>query len=250
MTQSKRLSIISHFYNHPDMVAQQIAYWETLPREFLEQVEFVLVDDCSEDPPKINPTTLDLKVFRITTDIPWNQAGARNLGIFNAQGEWALYFDIDQKFYANPMSIVVEQLDKFDKNTLYYFKIKALFDVVNNADLTHHPSTFLVNVASFKCMGMYDEDFAGHYGYEDLYMPQVWERNGGKRTLFNTPDFFEECGFGTAGLSRDLSRNAALGQDKMRNGIVNSTGILRFRWEIVPIQRNANLQSSLASQSN
>lgn len=229
----KKLSIISHFYNHPEMVQQQIRYWETLPTSFLDHVEFVLVDDCSEDRPVFSPTHLDLKVFRITTDIPWNQAGARNLGIFNATAPWALYFDIDQKFYAEPMELVLNQLDQLDANTLYYFKIKALFDVVNQAALSHHPSTFLVHVGNFKRMGMYDEDFAGHYGYEDLYMPQVWERNGGKRTLFSTPDFFEESGFGTTNLSRDLSRNAALGEEKMRNGIVNSTGILRFRWEQV-----------------
>jgi glycosyltransferase involved in cell wall biosynthesis len=232
----KKLSIISHFYNHPEMVMKQITYWESLPQNFLGRVEFILVDDCSEDQPTFAPTHLDLKVFRITTDIPWNQAGARNLGIFNASGAWALYFDIDQKFYAGPMDMVLNQLDHLDAQTLYYFKINSLIDVVNNASLTHHPSTFLVNVASFKRMGMYDEDFAGHYGYEDLYMPQVWERNGGKRTLFSTPDFFEDTGFGTTNLNRDLTRNAALGEEKMRNGILNSTGILRFHWKQLQVQ--------------
>jgi glycosyltransferase involved in cell wall biosynthesis len=232
----KKLSIISHFYNHPEMVLKQITYWESLPQSFLDKVEFVLIDDCSEEQPSFQPTHLDLKVFRITTDIPWNQAGARNLGIFNAQGEWALYFDIDQHFYVEPITLVLAQLDQLDRNTMYYFKIKSLIDVVNNASLLHHPNTFLVNVPNFKRMGLYDEDFAGHYGYEDLYMPQVWERNGGHRTLFNTPDFFEDGGFGTSSLSRDLAQNAALGQEKMHNGILNSPGILRFRWTTIPIQ--------------
>lgn len=231
----KKLSIISHFYNHPEMVLRQIAYWETLPQSFLDQVEFVLVDDCSENCAVFMPTRLDLKVFRVTTDIPWNQAGARNLGIFNAIGEWALYFDIDQHFYTEPMSAVLAQLDQMDVNTLYYFKIKSLIDTTSNTSLTHHPSTFMVNVASFKRMGLYDEDFAGHYGYEDLYMPRVWERNGGKRTLFGAPDFFEDSSFSTTNLNRDLSRNAALGQQKIHGGVTNSLGILRFRWEQIPI---------------
>ncbi|WP_342618984.1 glycosyltransferase family A protein [Rhodoferax sp. GW822-FHT02A01] len=231
----KKLSIISHFYNHPDMVLRQIRYWETLPESFLSQVEFILVDDCSEERPEFFATNIDLKVFRITTDIPWNQAGARNLGIFNASGEWALYFDIDQHFYAEPMHMVLNQLHILNKNTLYYFKIKELVDTTNNTTLTSHPSTFLVDVATFKRQGMYDEDFAGHYGYEDLYMPRVWERNGGVRTLFSTPDFFEDTNFGTSSLSRDLSRNAALGLEKIRNGTRNSVGILRFEWEQVPV---------------
>ena len=227
----KKLSIISHFYNHPEMVLAQIEFWEKLPKAFLEQVEFILVDDCSTESPNFKSTGLDLKVFRIITNIPWNQAGARNLGLFNASGAWALYFDIDQKFYVDPMSQILNQLDFLDEGVLYYFKIKALYDVVNNVQLEYHPSTFLVNIAAFKCMGMYDEDFSGHYGYEDLYMPKVWERNGGRRTLFNTPDFFEESGFGTQDLSRDLTRNAMLANEKMRNGVLNSTGMLRFRWE-------------------
>jgi hypothetical protein len=231
----KKLSIISHFYNHPEMVLQQVRYWERLPDIFLNQVEFILVDDCSEQSPVMPATKIDLKIYRISSEIPWNQAGARNLGVFNASSEWTLYFDIDQHFYTEPMFSVLNQIDTLNKNTLYYFKIKQLIDTVNNVSLSYHPSTFLVHTASFKKMGMYDEDFAGHYGYEDLYMPRVWEKNGGVRTLFSTPDFFEDSSFGTSNLSRDLSRNAALGADKLRNGTFNSVGILRFRWEQVPI---------------
>ncbi len=230
-----KLSIISHYYNHPQMVQNQIAYWESLPDSFLTEVEFVLVDDCSEQAPDIPVTTLNLKVFRIITDLPWNQAGARNLGAFNATGEWALYFDIDQKFYVEPMVGVLANLDRMDKMSMYYLRIKELIDITVNKPLLFHPNTFLVNLAKFKQYGMYDEDFVGHYGYEDLYMPQVWEKHSGKRILFNDTDFFEDIGFGTTNLDRDLSRNLALAQQKMMNGTKNSLGILRFEWEAIDI---------------
>ena len=187
---SPKLSIISHYYNHPEMVQSQIAYWETLPDYFLSQVEFILVDDCSEKTPVIRPTNLRLKVYRVITDLPWNQAGARNLGAFNASGEWALYFDIDQRFYADPMAAVVANLDRLDKMGLHYLKIKELIDITVNKSLACHPNSFLVNLAMFKQHAMYDEDFVGHYGYEDLYMPQVWEKQGGKRIVFNDMIFF------------------------------------------------------------
>lgn len=232
-----KLSIISHYYNHPQMVQNQITYWESLPESFLSQVEFVLVDDCSEQTPVISITKLDLKVFRVITDVPWNQAGARNLGAFNATGEWAMYFDIDQKFYAEPMASVLANLDRLDRRNMYYFRIKELIDITVNKPLEFHPNTFLVNLAMFKQRGMYDEDFAGHYGYEDLYMPQVWEKHGGKRVLFNDAVFFEDMGFGTPNLSRDLSRNSALAQQKMLAGTKNSPGILRFEWAPIDIPR-------------
>lgn len=226
------------------MVQNQIAYWESLPDSFLTEVEFVLVDDCSEQAPDIPVTTLNLKVFRIITDLPWNQAGARNLGAFNATGEWALYFDIDQKFYVEPMVGVLANLDRMDKMSMYYLRIKELIDITVNKPLLFHPNTFLVNLAKFKQYGMYDEDFVGHYGYEDLYMPQVWEKHSGKRILFNDTDFFEDIGFGTTNLDRDLSRNLALAQQKMMNGTKNSLGILRFEWEAIDISHKIKVWKS------
>lgn len=229
------ISFVSHFYNHPQKVLAQIAHWESLPPALLADAEFILVDDCSEDRPVFQPTPLNLKVYRVETDIPWNQAGARNLGAFHAKGDWALYFDIDQHFFAQPMQAVLQNLARLDTNAMYYFRIKDLIDTTENKPLSNHPNTFLVNLAKFREMGMYDEDFAGHYGYEDLYMPRVWERNGGTRVLFNDMDFFEDRGFGTSNLNRDLSRNLALAQQKMAAGTRNAPGILRFDWTRVAI---------------
>lgn len=237
-----KLSIISHYYNHPQMVLDQITYWESLPDSFLSQVEFVLVDDCSAQIPEIETTKLNLKVFRVITDLPWNQAGARNLGAFNASGQWALYFDIDQKFYFEPMLSILSNLDSLDTMTMYYMRIKELIDITVNQSLLNHPNTFLVNLEKFKIHAMYDEDFVGHYGYEDLYMPKVWEKNGGKRVLFNNTDFFEDMGFGTTNLNRDLSRNLALAQQKMAAGTKNSPGILRFEWKSLAISENHHLK--------
>lgn len=236
-----KLSIISHYYNHPQMVQDQIAYWETLPDSFLEQVEFILVDDCSATTPVIRPTKLNLKVYRVITDLPWNQAGARNLGAFNATGEWALYFDIDQKFFAEPMASVIANLDRMDTMTMYYLRIKELIDITVNKPLDFHPNSFLVNLAKFKQHGLYDEDFVGHYGYEDLYMPQMWEKRGGKRVLFSDAIFFEDMDFGTTNLNRDLSRNLALAQQKIAKGYKRPIGILRFDWEQIDITNGYGL---------
>lgn len=223
------------------MVQDQIAYWESLPDTFLSQVEFVLVDDCSTQTPVFPKTKLNLRMFRVITDIPWNQAGARNLGAFNATGDWALYFDIDQRFYIEPMTAVLANLDRLDPLCMFYMLIKELIDITVNKPLQFHPNTFLVNLIQFKELAMFDEDFAGYYGYEDLYMPQVWEKRGGKRSLFSESVFFEDMGFGTTNLNRDLSRNLALAQEKLRSGTKNSPGILRFEWERLDISQGYGL---------
>jgi hypothetical protein len=125
---------------------------------------------------------------------------------------------------------------------MYYLRIKELIDITFNKPLLYHPNTFLVSLAKFKQFGMYDEDFVGHYGYEDLYMPQVWEKHGGKRVLFNDAIVFEDMGFMTTNLNRDLSHNLALAQQKMAAGTKNSLGILRFEWEQIDISQGYGLK--------
>lgn len=231
----QKLSIVSHYYNHPHMVERQIAYWESLPSTLLKVIEFVLIDDCSEQRPTLRATHLNLRVFRIQTEIDWNQSGARNLGAYLARGEWALFMDIDQHFYGEPILAVVEHLHTLDKTTMYHLKIRELLNILTNNRLQFAPSTFLVHLPTYKRLGLYDEDFAGHYGYEDLYAHQVWMRNGGQRMLLNDSVYFEDIGFGTTTLNRDNNRNNMLSRHKMATGAKNSPSILRFDWEQLAI---------------
>lgn len=230
------VSIITHFYNQPELVRAQVAYWESLPDKILSQVEFILIDDCSEQPLILPGTKLDLNLYRINTDVKWNQAGARNLATFNAYGNWAIFFDIDQRFFPGPMEVVLDNIINFDEMTMYYFRSDNQFDANGGTDLPFHVNTYLINLRKFKLYGMFDEDFAGHYGYEDLYMPRVWERHGGKRAVLNDTNYFEDLGFRTASLDRDLSRNKLLAEQKLAAGARNSPGILRFEWEQVDLR--------------
>lgn len=224
------LSIISHYYNHPQKVAAQLAHWELVDPGLRPFLEFILVDDCSEEPLATYKTDLNLRAFRITTDIPWNQAGARNLGAFHASGEWGLFFDIDQKLNLEALPAIIGNLKNFDPMTMYHLKMEGLCGSSPEQKLTNHPNTFLVNMQTFRTFGMYDEDFAGYYGYEDLYLPRVWETAGGKRALLADFNFFENIGFRTNNLDRDAERNRHLAIFKLATGCKNSPGMLRFDW--------------------
>ena len=235
---AKPLSIVSHYYNHPQMVENQVAYWDSLPANLLEKIEFILIDDCSEDRPKIAFERADIKLFRVISDIAWNQSGCRNLGSFVATSEWALFADIDQRFVPWPIDNLIQNLPLLNKSLMYHMKIKELINILSGNSLEFAPSTFLVHLPTYKVLGRYDEDFAGHYGYEDLYAQRVWECNGGKRTLLNNTVYFEDLGFGTTTLDRDISRNDILSQQKLIDGCNNAPTILRFEWEQVDIGRS------------
>ena len=214
---------------------EQVTYWESLPDDMLSQIEFVVIDDCSQQSPIWRTTNIDLRVFRITTNILWNQSGARNLAAFNASGNWAIFSDIDQKFYSHPLRVILDNLVRFDEATMYYLRSDNQFDANIGQRLRCHPNTYLVNLSRFKVHGMFDEDFAGHYGYEDLYMPRVWESRGGKRVILDDANYFQDLGFNTVNLNRDLDRNKLLGEQKIMAGAKNSPGMLRFEWEEVEI---------------
>ena len=130
---------------------------------------------------------------------------------------------------------------------MYYFQIKELIDTTVNKPLSHAPSTFLTHLPTFRDNGMYDEDFTGHYGYEDLYLPRVWEKNGGELTLFSDTIYFEDLGFSTQNLSRDLTRNNALAQFKLATGTKNSASLLRFEWHRLKPLPNKGLSETQSS---
>jgi predicted SAM-dependent methyltransferase/glycosyltransferase involved in cell wall biosynthesis len=239
-----KLSIISHFYNNCDKVVGQVEHWSRIDSRILREIEFILVDDCSDDLPDIKTYSLNIRLFRIDSDIPWNQAGARNLGALNARGEWGLFFDIDQVLDVGIIGTLLQALDNLDSQTMHYMKLQeALFNSIDNVTSDFHLNSFLVYLNTFRAIGMYDEDFAGHYGYEDVFLPRFWDHNGGKRILLADPCFFEkQQDFATSGLDRDLDHNrtvltrkiAALNQI-LSDDTPESRQFLRFRWHEVEL---------------
>lgn len=224
-----KLALISHFYNNTARVIDQISKINDHATR-LSNVEFILVDDCSEEL-LIPNMSCHFKYYRVDTEIEWNQAGARNLGMFASSAEWLLFFDIDQSFSENAINKITESLRLLDPNTMYFFKILELSN--NGKALPCHPNTFLVNSSVFKEKGIYDEDFCGYYGYEDIYLTKAWQARGGKVVLINDIPYFEQENFKTETMNRDSSRNLSLAESKMRNGFPQSTSLLRFSWHRV-----------------
>jgi predicted O-linked N-acetylglucosamine transferase (SPINDLY family) len=226
-----KLSLITHHYNGHEAAKKLVKHLESLPNSIKDSIELIIIDDCSESAESIDSNLDNLKQYRITDDIPWNQAGSRNLGTFLATSAWGLFFDIDQLPNEAGLLKILSQLASLDTKNLYYFHVENFIDSNLNEELPIHPNTFLVNLERFKSTCMYDEDFAGNYGYEDLYLPFVWEKNGGKRSIFGNEKIFKDGNFKTAKLNRDLTKNKILAERKVAEGIKNPTNFLRFSWK-------------------
>jgi predicted O-linked N-acetylglucosamine transferase (SPINDLY family) len=94
--EQNKLTLITHHYNGHQALQNLVDSIKKWPSSIKNQIQLVAVDDGSETETNIEATGINLKYYRITDDIPWNQAGARNLGCLMAQTEWVMFFDVDQ----------------------------------------------------------------------------------------------------------------------------------------------------------
>jgi hypothetical protein len=224
------LSLVTHHYNGHEKVTALLDFLCTLDERHRNRFEIIVVDDGSLEARVPEHKGLNLKAYRVTDDIRWNQAGARNLGCFMSETPWILFFDIDQLPSDSCIELILNSLDILDKKMLYYFFVDDFIDSNLNVEMKVHPNTFLVHAHTFKMNCMYDEDFAGHYGYEDIYLPYVWEHFGGGRQILGSMPLFRDTKFKTRNLDRSSTVNHELALKKINGGIQKPNHFLRFHW--------------------
>ena len=221
------LSIVLPHYNNWTCVARHLEMRAALPATLLEKTELLLVDDGSteERRPPLPPNTV---LVRIHDNIPWNQGGARNLGVHLAKAEWLLVSDIDHFFPAKTLEAILAL--KKDKNRLYRLARRHL----NGKERKPHGNTFVIRKSRFEAIGGMDEDFGGAYGFLDTDFNLRWKKT--KKEIVTLDGVYCLSGGHYRGaegtLSRDKSRNAVLLATKKANGAIDWKPGLRFRWSI------------------
>lgn len=161
-----RLTIIYAYYENPKMFERQLGNWMTYPKLLRDRIEFIVVDDGSPRNPAqavIDANggfpLLDLRVYRVLVDIPWNQDGARNLAMSECRTLWAFMTDMDHLLPPDQASLMLRYPAQHGH---YYMPDQQL---TNGESLQRpHPNSYLMSRADFWMMGGYDEDFAGYYG--------------------------------------------------------------------------------------
>jgi hypothetical protein len=153
------LTLVYAYFNNGNMIGVHQQYW----REFAcpERCRAIIVDDCSKEQP-LSAYRFDVgfpvRRFRIKTDIPWNQDGARNLAMTNAKG-WCALLDMDHVLPAE----AEEKIHSMVKDPKVVYK----FTRVNpEGKKLRKPGAniFLMHSDLFWKVGGYDERFAGYYG--------------------------------------------------------------------------------------
>lgn len=175
----------------------------------------VIVDDGSKTPLKSLP---GVDVYRIEEDIPWNQPGARNLGFSVSEG-WIVCADIDHLVTKENVDALLKL--KKEKGTIYYLGRE-------DADSWN---LYMIHKDDFEKLGGYDEDFCGHYGYDDTLFNLMAHKNLNVKELrdIKAKVFAKES---SSKLERDTEYNRSL-LLLMQDHTKNFHSRLRFKWHKV-----------------
>jgi GT2 family glycosyltransferase len=172
---------------------------------------------------------LPLRQFRITTDIPWNMAGAKNLLHEKSTAEWLLYFDVDNRVDPQQLAMLALQVGQLDAKTVYWFP----WILHGEEQAQPHINTFAIHRDTLERLGGFDEDFCGYYGLEDVLFHHIAQKHGVQRVVLQGMPFVAHIG-ATEGLSRDTSRNQALANAKGADPEYRVGQRIRFHWQEIP----------------
>ncbi len=246
-----KLTYVTHFYcnqNNMDSVFSLLRLYEKLPEAIRTAVEFVIVDDGSPIEYDVGVFDLNITWLRINQDIPWNQAGARNLGVTYAKSDKIFITDLDHELPESTFNYLINcrnpgrNFYKIYRESRENGVIKR-GKVCNIGDMYYgHPNTFFMSRARFMRFFGYDEEFAGNYGSEDFRFVKYQKYQGSrqhylpKRIRCFEREVDREESYHT--LRRDLSENTPIDKRKRQECDLfgyeygQSRIFLNFTWEI------------------
>lgn len=218
-----------------DLLQRFICEYESYSSDILDRVQFIFVDDHSPVAIHIPDCKLHYVLARIDDDITWNQGGARNLGAHLAKTSKLILTDLDHIF---PETLLADILSAKEPSCLYMFRRER-----DGLKIHSHPNTFFCTKGIFFNVLGVDEEFCGHYGYEDVFFIEMQKAVGTNVKKFSRKRIVLHEHKNSVGelhhLVRDvtvnkallLKKQAALKTKKIFSG--HSRLFLNFKWSLL-----------------
>ncbi|MGA2544998.1 MAG: glycosyltransferase family A protein [Rectinemataceae bacterium] len=173
-----QLTFVYSYYNQPEMSRHIERRINSYDEAIRSDIEVIVVDDGSKSAP-LALLSLDCasRFFRIRDDIGFNNGGAKNVGITHAAGLWCVLMDLDHWFDIENISALYRLSRREDGSR--WFQFSRLRDGIARGVNPNLKMAMRDNLAS----NLYDEDFSGNYGYEDIYQSYMLSRELGPPTI-------------------------------------------------------------------
>lgn len=243
------ITVVVPYYRQPLMLKAQLETWARYDDEARTRLKFIVVDDGSPEPaePIIRESGLEVDLYRIDKDIPWNRGGARNLGSKMCDTEWLVHLDTDHVLPPDAAKALVE----FEPDPDYWYRfprwrVGAADETRRKDDLPTdcvfgeikpHIDSYLCRTSHYWRVGGYDEDYSGILGGGSPFLAQLSQAAPMAmlpkpiclhvHTRHSVPDA------SISTLSRDTSKYAALRKQKEAAKKTRPTNPIRFEWSRV-----------------
>lgn len=174
------VALVYPYYNNPEMLRHQVSVWERYSGELTQNMQFIVIDDCSSQPAEPIFKTLkhNKMLFRFKERVPWNQHQARNLGAKHAMprknltNPWLWLSDIDIVLTAEAAYTMFTK----ELNPANSYTVERTF-APDFTERKVHPNSILCTKNSFWQINGYDCDLipvgGGGYGGDGEFMRQI-----------------------------------------------------------------------------
>lgn len=169
----KKLTFFLIYFNDHHHLAHQLKSWTSYGQQFLNQIQFLIVDDSSAPGHTAAEflqanyklaKSLDIVIYRIDQNLMWNIGGARNLGFWMAHTPWIFMSDTDTTVAPETMQYILDKVDIVSTSPPVY----TFFQRIRDTGLFKpHPAVMLIRKQDYWKVGGCDEDFVGSYGWTD-----------------------------------------------------------------------------------
>lgn len=230
------LTICYQYYDDKTALENLLEVVATYPEHLRRGINIQIVDDCSLKYPlrdfSEKLSSFGIKAYEIKNNIPWNQAGARNLNAYLAKTKWCLFSDIDHFFDKENLVNLLDVQHQINEFSLYHFPRQTQ----DKEFVKEHVNTYLITRNTFMMQGGIDEDFVGQYGYEDKFFIEEAKLRGCKLSLLDSSLITvlkHKSGNQLEGLVRETSRNEGLYRAKFNRAVFRSYLALRFSYQSI-----------------
>jgi hypothetical protein len=239
------LSYVTHFYLNQRSTATAfdlLRSYESYDPDLLDRIHFVMVDDGSPLQYEVPAFNLNLTWLKVRQDIPWNNPGARNLGVVYAKSDKVLLTDVDHQFPADTLRHMVAHRGCGKRIYKLFRKDPATGKLERG-----HPNIFFLSRARFFEQYGYDEEFCGAYASDDYRFVKYQKAHGSPmphlpRRYWCTDRPKIDRAKGYHSLVRDHSFNTPVDRRKdielswHGHGAGHSRMFLNFEWDVLSQQ--------------
>lgn len=168
----RELTIGFSTFGQPKMLSYWFERFEAQPQEWRDLVEVIVVDDHGKPPAKV-PKDDGIVLFRVDTDIAWNQCGCRNLIAQQATTKRLMLIDPDMTLEDGMLQKLVEESRHLSPGVVFRPALRH----ISTKDFDHtSPNVHLILKSDFDRIGGYDEDYCGHKGWSDVQLLRVMQK--------------------------------------------------------------------------